>query len=134
MLDTCVVIDLIEVGSPNHDWSRQIVQQSLDGDGVSLSAIVIGELSARPMTRDAIADVVSRLHAEVAYLDRESARLAGQAHARYRAAGGTREKLLGDFLIGGHAATAGAALITRDPSRYRTYFPELTLITPETQP
>jgi succinyl-CoA synthetase beta subunit len=57
---------------------------------------------------------------------------AGQAHRAYRTAGGGREKLLADFLIGGEAQALGADLLTRDPRPYRRYFPNLTLITPET--
>ena len=49
-------------------------------------------------------------------------------------AGGGRERVLPDFLIGAHAAIRGHALLTRDPKGYRTYFPSVELITPETHP
>ena len=39
--------------------------------------------------------------------------------------------MLPDFLIGAHAVSLNAAVLTRDPAIYRRYFPELTLITPE---
>jgi predicted nucleic acid-binding protein len=35
-----------------------------------------------------------------------------------------------DFYIRAHAAVAGLTLLTRDPKRYRTYFPTVTLISP----
>jgi predicted nucleic acid-binding protein len=35
-----------------------------------------------------------------------------------------------DFFIGAHAAVTGMALLTRDPRRYGTYFPKITLIAP----
>jgi predicted nucleic acid-binding protein len=38
---------------------------------------------------------------------------------------------LPDFYIGAHAALAGMALLTRDASRYRSYFPSLEIIAPE---
>jgi predicted nucleic acid-binding protein len=35
-----------------------------------------------------------------------------------------------DFYIGAHAAVAGYRLLTRDVSRYRTYFPTMDIIAP----
>lgn len=57
--------------------------------------------------------------------------LAGKAYARYRAQGGTKRSPIADFYVGAHAAVCRYRLLTRDGSRYRTYFPRLTLIAPE---
>ena len=59
-----------------------------------------------------------------------AAYLAGRAHARYRRAGGSRRSTLPDFFIGAHAAIERMALLTRDTSRYRAYFPTVELISP----
>jgi len=56
--------------------------------------------------------------------------LAGKAFAEYRQRGGERRSPLPDFFIGAHAAVAGMQLLTRDESRYRTYFPAVELIVP----
>ncbi len=47
-----------------------------------------------------------------------------------RCAGGERRSPLPDFYIGAHAAVAGMGLLTRNATRYRTYFPKLELIAP----
>lgn len=55
---------------------------------------------------------------------------AGKAFARYRASGGLRTGVLPDFFIGAHAAATQIPLLTRNPKRYRGYFPTVALITP----
>lgn len=40
-------------------------------------------------------------------------------------------RALPDFSIGAHAAVAGIPLLTRDPRRYRRYFPGPEIIHPE---
>ena len=64
-------------------------------------------------------------------LGRDALFLAGKAFRRYRASGGTRTGVLPDFFIGAHAAVARLPLLTRDPRRYLTYFPDLVLIAPD---
>ena len=61
----------------------------------------------------------------------EAAHLAGQAFLKYRRQGGSRTAPLPDFYIGAHAQTSGWPLLTRDTKRYRTYFPEVSLIAPQ---
>lgn len=61
----------------------------------------------------------------------EAAFLAGKCFVTYRRRGGRRHSALPDFFIGAHAAVAGLPLLTRDASRYRTYFPTVDLIAPE---
>ena len=60
----------------------------------------------------------------------ESAFLAGKCFLRYRRAGGRKRSPLPDFFIGAHAAVENMVLLTRDATRYRTYFPGLQVIAP----
>ena len=67
---------------------------------------------------------------EIAVMPRSVLFLAGKAFQRYRTSGGTRTGVLPDFFIGAHAAVEGWPLLTRDASRYRSYFSKITLIAP----
>ena len=60
----------------------------------------------------------------------EAAFLAGKCFLRYRRREGLRRSPLPDFYIGAHAAVEGMPLLTRDASRYRTYFPGLEVVAP----
>jgi hypothetical protein len=60
----------------------------------------------------------------------DAAFLAAKCFERYRRDGGTRTAPLPDFFIGAHAAVAGYRLLTRDPSRFLSYFPKLVVIAP----
>jgi predicted nucleic acid-binding protein len=49
---------------------------------------------------------------------------------RYRRREGSMLQVPPDFFIGAHAAVEGWPLLTRDASRFRTYFPTLEVIAP----
>ena len=57
--------------------------------------------------------------------------LAGKEFIQYRRAKGTRQSVLPDFFIGARAAVIQSAILTRDTSRYRTYFPTVEVIAPD---
>ncbi|AHE52749.1 type II toxin-antitoxin system VapC family toxin [Sphingomonas sanxanigenens] len=130
MVDTNVVIDLLQHDPRWHRWSFEAVAAAqLEGE-VAVSAIVMGELA--PVANDVagLTAMLDRLGLSVHDLAAPAAHRAGQAHHAYRKAGGKRDKILADFLIGAHAVDQADALITRDPRHYRSYFPALALISP----
>jgi predicted nucleic acid-binding protein len=64
-------------------------------------------------------------------IPKEALFLAGKAFLKYRKNKGTKRSPLPDFYIGAQAAIFGIDLMTRDVSRYRTYFPTVRLISPK---
>lgn len=64
-------------------------------------------------------------------IPKEALFLAGKAFLKYRKGKGVKRSPLPDFYIGAQAAIFDLDLITRDVSRYRTYFPSVRLISPE---
>lgn len=64
-------------------------------------------------------------------IPKEALFLAGKAFLNYRKNKGIKSSPHPDFNIGAQAAVMDLDLITRDESRYRTYFPTVNLITPQ---
>ncbi len=60
--------------------------------------------------------------------DRECADMAGMLWRDYRHRGGSRTRLIADFLIGAHAQVRGGRLLTRDRGFFGRYFTDLQLI------
>jgi predicted nucleic acid-binding protein len=75
---------------------------------------------------------LERLGVTFSALEASAAQAAGAAWLAYRRAGGTRDRVIADFLIGAHASSAADRLLTRDRGFYRRYFEGLTVLDPTT--
>lgn len=76
------------------------------------------------------ARMLDSLGISFAPLDRADALSAGEAFRAYRDAGGKRERVVADFLIGAHAAANADRLLTRDRGFFRTYFASVEVFDP----
>jgi predicted nucleic acid-binding protein len=130
LVDTSVLLDIATEDPQWFDWSMTRLEQGANRDGLSINPIVYAELSVHYNTIEALEAALSGYPFERLELPWDAAFVAGKAYRRYRGRGGTKRSPLPDFYIGGHAAVAGIALLTRDAKRYREYFPGLRLITP----
>jgi hypothetical protein len=130
LVDTNVVIDL-SAGGDWSDWSQRAVNRA-QGEAF-INHIVLAEISPGFATQEAAVGFVEAIGLPIIGLDDAAAFRAGRAHALYRRQVRDRSAVLADFLIGAHASVLGATLLTRDRQRFASYFPELTLIAPETK-
>lgn len=67
---------------------------------------------------------------EYSAMESRSAHIAGRAWKSYRNSGGARSRMLGDFLIAGHAQAQADRLLTRDRGFFRNHFTDLEVIEP----
>ena len=133
-VDTNVVVDILEADPNWFRWSRGALATAAADGNLRITHIVLAELNARRGTAEVVMSRLADLKLPIDPLDTAIALRAGQAHGLYRSRGGERTAILADFLIGAHAVVRGAALITRDARRFAGYFPELTIISPESHP
>jgi predicted nucleic acid-binding protein len=129
LVDTNVLVDVINPDSAWLDWSSRAISE-LGRARLAINPIIYAELSVHFEQKEELDATVSPLRFARLDLPWEAAFVAGKAFLAYRRAGGARRSALPDFFIGAHAAVAGMRLLTRDPTRYRTYFPKLELIAP----
>ncbi|MGN6303432.1 MAG: type II toxin-antitoxin system VapC family toxin [Mesorhizobium sp.] len=132
LVDTNVLIDIAYDDPEWRGWSQGQLEQHA-GELV-INPIIFAEFSYRYRdieTVEAALDPEEFLREHIPW---EAAFAAGQAFRLYRQRGGGREQVLPDFLIGGHAAVRGYPIVTRDPAGYRTYFPTVDVIAPDTHP
>jgi predicted nucleic acid-binding protein len=131
LVDTNVLVDVMGPrDNPARPWSLAALRDAA-GERIVFSAIVWAELARPDLDEERLVETFAWLRPKREDFPIRAAWLAGQAHLLYRARGGMRERTLPDFLIGAHAQFGSHALLTRDPARYRSYFPDLKLIAPE---
>jgi predicted nucleic acid-binding protein len=97
---------------------------------LAINPVIYAEMSLSFSTLEALEDVVLTMALEMREIPRPALFLAAKAYAQYRRRGGNKGQVLPDFFIGAHAAVEGWPLLTRDASRFRTYFPTLEVMTP----
>lgn len=130
LVDTNILLDLITDDATWADWSQsQLEAASLQGP-LFINDIVYAEITVDFSRVEDVDEFVGGTGLHLMTMPRAALFLAGKAFAQYRKAGGTRTGVLPDFFIGAHAAVLEMPLLTRDAGRYRTYFPDVTLITP----
>jgi predicted nucleic acid-binding protein len=131
LVDTNVLLDLVTDDPHWADWSiAQLEAASLAGPLV-INDVVYAELSVRYDRIEDLDAFLDQAGLEMAPMPQAALFLAGKVFTNYRRAGGSRTGVLPDFFIGAHAAVGKLPLLTRDVGRYRSYFPTLRLIAPE---
>ena len=104
------------------DWSSAALTDAADSGPLWINPVIYAEVSVRFSSIEELEDALPPVDYRRAQLPWAATFLAAKAFAAYRRRGGTRVTTLPDFYIGAHAAVDGFALLTRDASRYRTYF------------
>jgi len=130
LVDSNVILDLVTDDKQWFEWSAESLSRAADESTLAINPIIYAELSIGFRTIEEIENLLPVADFRRLALPYEAAFLAGKAFLAYRRRGGKRTTPLPDFYIGAHAAIAGLRLLTRDPQRYRTYFPTVTIIAP----
>lgn len=134
LVDTNVLIDIAFRDPDWRDWSRDRMVEALKQGALVINPVIFSEFSYRYESLEEVDALLDPSEFQREHLPWASAFAAGRAFQFYRKNGESRERTLPDFLIGAHAVVRGYRLLTRDPNGFRSYFPTLDIIAPDTHP
>jgi predicted nucleic acid-binding protein len=129
-VDSNVILDVVTDDPEWGDWSSDQLAEAAQAGALIINPIIYAEVSAGFDRIEDLDDALPTTYYRRLPLPFEAAFLAGQCFVKYRKRGGSRRSPMPDFYIGAHAAIAGFTLLTRDATRYRTYFPTLRIVAP----
>lgn len=130
VVDSSVWLDVFTEDPQWLAWSQARLTEAAARGPLIANAVVLAELSPRFTRIEALRSVLPSMFV-IEEIPVAGAFLAGHAHANYRRAGGGREAILPDFLIGAHAAVTDRPLLSRDPRPVAAHIPGARLICPD---
>ena len=131
LVDTNVLVDVLENDPDWADWSIAQLQAQSKVYRLAINPIIYAELSLTFSTVEALDQVLDSMELRMLEIPKPALFLAGKAFVQYRRSGSVKNNVLGVFFIGAHAAVSGLPVLTRDTRRYKNYFPSVRLVTPE---
>jgi predicted nucleic acid-binding protein len=130
LIDTNVLIDVLQDDPQWAEWSIEQLRAQAKIHELAINPVIYAELSLSFSTLESLDRAIARMELTMREIPRPALFLAGKAYLQYRRRGGSKGQVMPDFFIGAHATVEGWPLLTRDASRFRTYFPRLEVVAP----
>ena len=136
LVDSCVLIDVFDFDARWNEWSVEAVNDC-KGEGLRINSVIYAEVAPSFKSAVQFDSTLETLQLVYSEINPAAAWRASQAFEQYRQNKGVQKMILPDFYIGAQAEVMQWGVLTRDQSRFRTYFPGLRLVAPDanlTQP
>ncbi len=130
LVDTNVILDIVTNDPVWKPWSLGQLNGLAINNQLAINDIIFAELAPGFDGFEEVDALVDEMGLVARPFTRAALFLASKVHQRYRQQSGAKEGVLPDFFIGAQAAVEELRLLTRDVRRFRTYFPQVELITP----
>ena len=130
LVDTNVLLDIATNDATWAAWSIRQLDIAATRGLLLINDVIYAELSLGYTRVEAMEKRVREGGLTIVPIPRPALFLAGKAFRTYRRSGGAKTGVLPDFFIGAHAAVQGLTLLSRDPRRFRSYFPAVRLVCP----
>ena len=130
LVDSNVILDILTTDPKWYQWSANKLSYLSESHNLIINDIIYTEISIGFDKIEDLDDVISESFFKILPIPKSALFLAGKAFLNYKRKNGSKNLVLPDFFIGAHAAILKIPLLTRDISRYKTYFPTIELISP----
>jgi predicted nucleic acid-binding protein len=130
LVDSNVILDVFLNDLKWADWSESKLDECSSQASLYINSIIYSEVSIGFKLIEDLESAISKAGFQLLEFPKEALFLAGKAFVKYKGRKGMKRSPLPDFYIGAQAAVLELGLLTRDVSRYRTYFPTVKLIAP----
>lgn len=131
IVDSCVLLDVIEDDATWADWSVTQLEKAAARGAIVINVAVYAEIANSFASEADLENFIRSAGIQMKPIPKTAAWIAAKAFQKYRRSKGAQTTMPPDFFIGAHAQTEGLPLLTRDTSRFATYFPSATLIAPK---
>ena len=130
LVDSNIILDVFLNDPAWADRSETALEKMSHQAILYINAIIYSEVSIGFVRIEDLEAAMAKAGFQMLEIPKEALFLAGKAYFQYKKGGGVKRSPLPDFYIGAQAAVLQLDLLTRDTSRYRTYFPSVKLISP----
>jgi predicted nucleic acid-binding protein len=131
LVDSNIILDLFLNDAVWAAWSESILAEHGSRGSLYINPVIYAEVSIGFRQIEDLESAIQRAGFKMLEIPKEALFLAGKAFLKYRKKGGAKKSPLPDFFIGAQAAVLYIKLITRDSSRYSSYFPTVELVCPD---
>lgn len=128
-----VLLDVFEDDPRWAQWSEEMLDQLSLTHVLCINPIIYSEISVGFERIEQLESAVAACGLRMLSVPKKALFLAAKVFVEYRRRKGTRLSPLPDFFIGSHATVENLELLTRDASRFKSYFPSIKLISPNLQ-
>jgi len=129
-IDTNVILDILTGNPQVTSQSSAAIKAAKLAGSVSISILVYAEVTSNFPSQARAGDFFRLFNCKIELIDEQTAFLAGQFFQEYKKRGGTRSRILPDFLIAAHAQLHADRILTRDKRFFRDNFPKLKAVSP----